>query len=330
MKRRIIFRADASKTKGYGHFIRSLALAGYLKDDFRCEFVSFNEDQNRGEMSEYQLDETLKICTPIPVFGNSLQEFNVNFLEEIHSDDIVVLDNYYYDAAYQQSIRDKGCKLVCIDDMHQYHMVCDLLFTVCPLKREDFSLEPYTRFAGGIEWTFLREPFLSPLKTRKSSSQINRVVMAMGGADAFNLTDKMIEASLSVIPEAELTVICGDGANVAKENDSRVKVRRRLSAEGIVTLFDNADVGLLSASTICIEAISRKLPVIAGYYVDNQEEFYRYGVEHNYFSGLGSLLDDVSKIEDRLGNIIGNNWQKSKEIDFLSQKNKTIELFKSL
>lgn len=330
MKWRVLFRADASKNTGYGHFIRSLALAGYLKEDFRCEFVSFNADQDSGMMSDYQLAETRKICKPFLVEGNSLQEFNENFLKEILPDDIVVLDNYYYNTAYQQAVKEKGCKLVCIDDMHKYQMVCDLLFTVCPLKREDFSLEDHTKFAGGMEWTFLREPFLSPGVERTLSPRIRRIVMAMGGADAFGLTDKMIEVVTRVIPEAELDVICGESVRLTKQNNPKVKIYRRLSAEDIVDLFDNSDVGILSASTICIEAISRKLPVIAGYYVDNQEEFYNHGASHNYFSGLGSLLDDASEIESRLKKIIESNWRKTVEIDFPAQKKKTIELFKSL
>ncbi|MCM1490141.1 MAG: hypothetical protein NC095_04875 [Muribaculum sp.] len=39
---RIIFRADGGGRTGYGHFIRSLALASYLKDDFDCHFTTYN------------------------------------------------------------------------------------------------------------------------------------------------------------------------------------------------------------------------------------------------------------------------------------------------
>ena len=39
MKQRIYFRADAGREIGYGHFIRTLALADMLKDDFDCVFV---------------------------------------------------------------------------------------------------------------------------------------------------------------------------------------------------------------------------------------------------------------------------------------------------
>lgn len=37
---KIYFRADASATIGYGHFIRTLALADMLKDDFDCTFFT--------------------------------------------------------------------------------------------------------------------------------------------------------------------------------------------------------------------------------------------------------------------------------------------------
>ena len=39
-KRKIFFRADASTTIGYGHFIRTLALADMLKNDFNCTFFT--------------------------------------------------------------------------------------------------------------------------------------------------------------------------------------------------------------------------------------------------------------------------------------------------
>ena len=39
---KIIFRADAGAGIGYGHFIRSLALADMLKNDFDCVFSFIN------------------------------------------------------------------------------------------------------------------------------------------------------------------------------------------------------------------------------------------------------------------------------------------------
>ena len=40
MRRRLFFRADAGPGIGYGHFVRSLALASMLKDCFECRFAA--------------------------------------------------------------------------------------------------------------------------------------------------------------------------------------------------------------------------------------------------------------------------------------------------
>jgi spore coat polysaccharide biosynthesis predicted glycosyltransferase SpsG len=39
MKHKVIFRADADRDIGYGHFVRSSALADMLKDDFDVLFA---------------------------------------------------------------------------------------------------------------------------------------------------------------------------------------------------------------------------------------------------------------------------------------------------
>ena len=40
---------------------------------------------------------------------------------------IVVLDGYHFDTNYQTKIKQKGCKLVCIDDLHDKHFVADII-----------------------------------------------------------------------------------------------------------------------------------------------------------------------------------------------------------
>lgn len=327
-KRRIVFRADGSGQVGYGHFIRSLALAGYIKDDFDCQFTTYNAAELTP--SEYQLTEISKVCGYFAIAGDTLDEANADFLSQLRPGDIVVLDNYYYTTEYQQAVKDRGCKLVCIDDVHDRHMVCDLLMTPCPLRRSDFSVEPYTRFAGGVEWAFLREPFLRPSRPGRRSAGIRMAVLAMGGADPFRLTDKMITVVREVLPQAEIHVMAGDSVAVSDESAKAVTVHRRLSAEEIVELFDSADFGVFPASTVCIEAMSRRLPVAVGYYVDNQAEFYKYGVRNHLFSPLGCLHDDVSALLGRLRGAVTSSRPEPPNIDFSRQKQKIIHLFKQL
>lgn len=334
-KKTIAFRADRSKKTGFGHFVRSLALANHLKNDFECYFASYDEDIKDVEVEKHEeyLRQLVQIgILPILLFENSREENDEAFLRYLDNNgiDIVVLDNYYYDAEYQQKIRNLGCKVVCIDDVPSRHMACDLLITGSPLNRSDFSLEPYTEFVSGIEWTFLRDEFLVPMKLRNTKSEPAEVVIAMGGSDAFNLTDKMISIIGNCMPTAKIHVIAGSLVKINSQNQNRVIRHQNLSASELVTLFDKVDLGIFPSSTIAIEAASRKLPIIVGYNTANQMALYENGVKKKLFVPLGNLLDSANLIVARLTEIIGSIPLAPPVIDFSKQKQDTISLFKRL
>lgn len=329
LKPRVIIRADAGSKIGFGHFVRSVALASYLSDDFEVMFATRNPDI--GRPSEYQLQQILEagaqVCGPQI---KDRDQYDAEFLRLIDSNDIVVLDNYYYSTEYQNLIRKRAHKLICIDDVHDRHFTADAVITFCPLRREDFSLEPYTRFFGGIEWSFLRKPFLSS-KTKKREGDIKRIVMAMGGADPYRLTDKMIRIIRKIDSELNIDVIAGQTVQVNFSEDSNLKIWRMVDADKIVELFDNADAGIFPASTVCIEAFSRKLPIIAGHYIDNQKEFYEYGIESEWFAPLGFLLDSEEEIENRLKKIVSEeSIPTPPDFNFSKQKSEIIKIFRNI
>lgn len=329
MNRRIIFRADAGKNIGFGHFVRSLALAEYLHKDFECIFCTFNPELHTA--SDYQLSEIKKVCQYLHIQAVSLEEYDKAFLDSLTGNEIVVLDNYYFKSEYQRKVKGKGCRLVCIDDVHDRHMVADVVITVCPIRREEFSLEEYTKFYGGIEWSFLRSPFLKANIARKASQRIQSIVIGVGGADPFGLTNKLINIVKSINDEIELSVIAGDTVIISSELIDKINLYKRLSADEIVNLFAKSDLGVFPASTICIEAFSQKLPVAAGWYVDNQKDFYNEGVKEGWFFPLGSFLDPSEILSHRLKKIISTPpTTPIVNIDFVGQREKIKNIFKDL
>lgn len=275
-KPRVLLRADAGRRTGFGHYIRTSALADILSDGFECEVVSY--DSESGTMAGH----------------------NEAFLRLIRPGDVVVLDNYFYDTGYQREVRSRCRALVCVDDMHDRHFVADALFSFCPLSREDFSLEDYTRFYGGLEWAFLRAPFLRPQLRREWPPRVSRVALAMGGSDPFGLTDKMIGVIRRVFPGVAMEIIAGREVAVTAPEGEDLRIWRGVGADTIADIFDRADAGVFPASTVCVEAFARGLPVAAGYYVDNQTDFYRHGVGNGWFLPLGNLLDPSDSLVCRL------------------------------
>lgn len=327
----IIFRADGGGITGFGHVVRSAALAGYLRDEFDCKFVSRSDSAAARDFIARTIAAAGARYLEIPDSpGMSQEDFNESFLSIIGPEALTVLDNYFYDTGYQEKIRDKSRALVSIDDMPDRKFVSDILFTPSPLSAEDFRLAPHTRFYGGIEWTFLREPFLRPAPER-DESEIRRVVIAMGGADPLGITRKILPSVRKLLPDARMDVISGPSARTDVSGFENVFTHKALDAAGMADLFDNSDYGIFAASTVSIEAMARNLPVASGWYADNQYNYYKGAVGEGLFAGLGDLRDPAGSIETRLAAGLEARTKKTcRRFDFAERKKEIISIFKEL
>lgn len=286
-KRKLYIRADANSKIGYGHFIRSLALADILKESFEITF--FTSDPN-----EYQKKEINKICQ-----WQSLKENTkfADFLDILEGNEIVILDNYFYSTQYQIDIKNKGCKLVCIDDPHGIYYVCDLLIGHGFCLTSDFNCSSSTIVKTGIEWTLLRKPFLCA--TKFYSKRNNDIVINFGGADPFHDTEKIVGYILNLKLPYNIKVILGDTTYLSESKRSQVSVLHNLDASQMASLFDLSAFGIFTASTVCLEGLSRGLPMLVGYDIENQLRGYQLMKSKNIISPLGNLLNikesDVKK-----------------------------------
>ena len=228
------------------------------------------------------------------------------FLDCLKGDEIVVLDNYFFTTDYQRRIKAKGCKLVCIDDMHDKHYVADLIINqgICWTK-DDYSCEAYTRFAFGLQYSLLRKPFFDACKKRKEKNNNGtlRIVVAFGGSDFLNLTHKIIAGIKDMNIVNHITAIVGDRYSTDKVVTSeKVDYRKNLSASEIADLFLNTDVAILPASTMMNEAMACGARIIGGFYVNNQEYDYYSYVKENMIIGVGDYSDDdcVERVKNAL------------------------------
>lgn len=325
-KPEIVLRADAGSATGFGHIMRTCALASYLRDDFRCMVACRNDADGTDKFVDGLISdagaERIRIAAS--------DDFDRAFLAHLSPERIAVLDNYYYGTDYQREVRERSRALVSVDDVADRHFVSDVFFTPSPLSRSDFSLEPYTLFRGGVEWAFLREPFLTPAP-RRSATKVRRAIIAMGGADPFRLTDMIIGILTEIDRAIRIDVIAGPAAAVSAAESDTLRIIRRAGAAEIAATFDAADIGIFPASTICVEAMSRKLPVAAGWYADNQLPFYRRGVEEGWLTPLGDLRRGRGCIAPVLADVAaGYGRCASPDFDFIARRNDIIKIFKDL
>ena len=318
MKQRIFFRADAGSEIGYGHFIRTLALAEMLKDDFDCTFYTQTP-------TVYQREEVLKVCSLVEL--QSDESKYKQFLNCLSGDEIVFLDNYFFTPEYEKAVKDKDCKLVVLSPSKPHHYA-DIVINYVDKDLKNYSVEPYTQIVAGLEWAILREPFRQPINELKR--QKGKVVISFGGTDQFSLTERVVEELGA--KNFQLDVICTNRVTEERRNsltDKGVKVYVDISAKTVAELFEQAEYAVLSSSTVCLEAISCGAKVMAGFYIDNQVNFYHVLMNEHCITGLGNLLSENSfaNLRERMTEALE---KKHLPIDFTNQKEKYISLFKSL
>lgn len=285
--KKVFFRADAGPEIGYGHFMRTLALADMLRDNFDCLF--FTQDP-----SDFQRKELSKVCKYIAL-PSSHKKFNV-FLDYLTGNEIVVLDNYFFDTQYQERIKALGSKLVCIDDMHDKHYVADIVINHGVHDSTLFDVEPYTRLCLGFDWALLRKPFIdateSPIKQNNNS--LNSVLITFGGNDEFDNTSSVIKRILNVRPDISITAIIGENYIGKIIPTPNVIYKKNLDAVKMAAEMSDSDLIVCSASTVCIEALACKSRIALDCTVDNQEGIYNYCID-------SKIAYPITQLEQILG-----------------------------
>lgn len=301
--KKVLFRADADQSIGYGHFIRTLALADMLKNNFECVFYT-------QAPTEYQKNELSSVCPFVDLPADD-SKFNI-FLEQLKGDEIVVLDNYFFTSEYESQIREKGCKVILIDNLHRRHTCADAVIGfLVGLEEKEYSTEPYTRLYLGPSYTLLRRPFLKQLLVShppvKDYNKLN-VVISFGGSDssgvAVALTNLLAESDC-----VNKVTLIGNFKKGLSDN-MKIVFKSNLSAQEMCDEFANNDVAILPASTTMLEALACGIKIIGGYFVDNQIENYNQYVKVNVCIGCGDLLQEGNR--NKIKTIIESSLREMK------------------
>lgn len=292
-------RTDGGTDIGLGHVVRCISLAHMLKNDFLIRFFSL-------EIPKSFKNEIVQNGWNVTVI-----EEESDFLNELSGDEIVVLDGYQFDSEYQKKIKNKGSKLVCIDDFHNQYFYADLVINHAPgVTEDDYEGEPSTRYLLGPDYALLRPEFFESKSTDKKeySKDKKNIFICFGGSDVKNLTVKI----LSWLPSKgySVTVVLGNAYNhqdelnnvIEERQDLEIVVKSSLSAKKMRNKLIQADLAIVPASGILFEVISIGLPVISGYYTDNQLAIYEGFLEKEAFVDAKSFSkksfnEALSKVE---------------------------------
>jgi UDP-2,4-diacetamido-2,4,6-trideoxy-beta-L-altropyranose hydrolase len=263
----IFFRCDAIPRMGTGHVMRCLGLAQAWQDEGgRCVFLSAAGETLLTRLSEEGF-EVRRWDRPFPDPAD-LDRIREALAKEPGT--WLVLDGYHFDQAYQQALRDAGTRLLVVDDeglLPLYHadviLNQNLHADAVPYKAPGAVRLLGTRFA------LLRREFgrwqdwqhAIPAKARK-------VLVTMGGADADNVTLKVIQALGQLAGnDWEAVVVVGLANSHAASLRKAIReipfpVRLEEASPDVAPLMAWADIAVAAAGSTSWELCFMTLPSV--------------------------------------------------------------------
>lgn len=287
MRTQLIVRGDGNQRVGLGHMYRLLALCEMLTAFDKTFVITHDTDDALlpSDVKRLQLPEVLK------------QADEPAHLAQIFlpAETSIVIDGYQFDNTYLKDLCQLGFRVIYIDDLMKDENPAHVIINhAIGIHATDYKSVYLNQFGIGTKYALLRPAFLKRAGKPRAISTTDNVFICFGGADPFDLTAGAVKALLEVKPTMNIQVVIGAAYNhqlldsIAQQNNN-VVIHKSLNEEQLANVMLSCSFGLVSASTIAYEACAIQMPLLAGYYVDNQKQLYKGLVENELVFGLGDI-----------------------------------------
>lgn len=285
MAKSILFRADANATIGWGHFYRSLALAHMLRSEFDIAFAVADPLPGIKKILHHERFEliTLPALNYTSPDSRGTREFDCDLHGLLDNTDIVVTDGYWFQEKYRDGLRkEEKVKIAVIEDDGGGDYDADLIINHAPgLSQSNYITLPNTQFALGLEYALLRPEFLKAAREPAVlETNNNTVFICFGGADQNGLSVKAAQEVLKHTTHQVNLIISPNHERISQANKlssiypKRISIFANLNAEEMVAAMTAATFGIVPSSGILYECLACRLPVISGYFAENQKQIY--------------------------------------------------------
>ncbi|WP_346316626.1 UDP-2,4-diacetamido-2,4,6-trideoxy-beta-L-altropyranose hydrolase [Chitinophaga sp. YIM B06452] len=293
---KILFRCDGGPQIGLGHVIRSCALAMMLREEFECRFFIRNPSPALGRYVE----EAGFALTPLP--GTGIENEAAAWAEQLEGNEILVLDGYAFNTYYQQQLKARGNKIVCIDDIHAYHFVADAVINHAGgLSVQDYSLAPLTRAYLGTAYALLRPAFL---QQDVNGAREEAIMVSMGGADPKNDTMAVLELLRQKGIRKKCYVVTGSAylhrealETYVRQHEPDIELLQNLDEQAMAALMRRCRWAICPPSTVSYEYLSIHGELYLQMIADNQQDIYNFFTRENLAFPLRDIfVDDAEKL----------------------------------
>lgn len=275
-----VFRADASPAIGGGHVQRCLTLAdAFAAQGWSCSFAF--------------RDGTLETVPALRAAGHGLLALSGATEDESREMsaalkgrcDLLVIDHYGRDAAYETSCRAFAPRIFALDDLPRRRHDADFLLDATPRASDD----PYRamvpadcRLLTGVRFALLRPQFAAArpaaLARREQGGAPKRLLVSMGMTDPDNATAKVLQGIAAAKLPLAVDVVLGA---TAPHRDAVTGLIAELGLDAtlhvdvsdMASLIAGADIAIGASGQTSFERCCLGLPSLMAVTADNQRDF---------------------------------------------------------
>lgn len=297
----VAFRVDATAQLGIGHVKRCLALAQHLRERGPVVFIVRWLSQTLAQELQAQNIRVLRLAesdaehdaAPTEAVTWLREHWQQDALETVQllrddgrAIDLLVVDSYGLDAAWETELRRVARKIVVIDDLADRRHDCDVLLDQT-FNRDaaDYSQRVPTncRLLCGSHYALIR-PEIRQLRDaaerrRRTGLSPKKLLVSIGGTDPHNITELALTAvrSLPFRRELKVRVVLSSSAPFVdairqriSQEDFPLEVATDVVDMGAEILA--ADVAIGASGTSTWERATLGLPTITVVTADNQKK----------------------------------------------------------
>ena len=292
-----LFRVDASLEIGIGHVMRCLTLAQVLKENgVNVEFICRKHKGNLIDkiyangftvhelelLKEIKVDNILTHSSWLGVTQKQDADDCIDILKAEKFDWFIV-DHYALDEQWQKRLKPYYEKLMVIDDLADRKHLCDILLDqTFGRQQEDYLawIPGGCELLLGSKYALLRSEFSkwrSYSIGRRSSLELKKLLINMGGIDIDNITEKILdELKICNLPnDFHITVVMGDSAPYLENVRSKAitmpyKTEVKVDVDNMAEIMANSDIAIGAAGSTTWERCCLGLPTIQIVIAKNQ------------------------------------------------------------
>jgi UDP-2,4-diacetamido-2,4,6-trideoxy-beta-L-altropyranose hydrolase len=273
----VLIRADAGPTLGTGHVMRCLALAEVLRD--KGWSVRFALGEGPSSIASILRERGFDLSPVQAPAGSGEDAERTLALADAHGADWVVADGYRFGAVYQAQLYRAGLHQLLIDDLgNGPAYLADLVLNPNVYAHPSLygARSPHCRLLLGTRCALLRRELRRLPPPARAVGRGRNILVAMGGADAHNLTARVLSALCQVAPgEVRVAAVAGP-ANPHREALHGVAaraggcIRIEHAIQRLPALMAWADLAVAAAGGTCLELAYMGVPALLVVTADNQ------------------------------------------------------------